>query len=104
MRWKLTIEYDGTGFCGWQRQAHDLSVQQTVEDAIHKFSGETVTLHVAGRTDAGVHARANVAHFDLLKETDADTVRDAVNFHVRPHKAAIVNAEAVSGDFHARFG
>jgi len=103
MRFKLTIEYDGTPFCGWQRQAHDLSVQQVLEDAIHKFSGETVTLHVAGRTDAGVHARANVAHFDLVKETDADTVRDAVNFHVRPHRVVIREVEAVSEEFHARF-
>jgi tRNA pseudouridine38-40 synthase len=102
-RFKLTIEYDGTNFCGWQRQAHDISVQQTVEEAIHKFSGETVTLHVAGRTDAGVHARANVAHFDLVKETDADTVRDAVNFHVRPHRVVIREAEAVTDEFHARF-
>lgn len=104
MRWKITIEYDGTDFCGWQRQAHDLSVQQVLEEAIQKFSGETVTLHVAGRTDAGVHARAQVAHFDLAKETDADTVRDAVNFHVRPHKVVILRVESVSDEFHARFG
>ena len=103
-RWKLTIEYDGGGFCGWQRQAHDLSVQQAVEEAIQKFSGETVTLHVAGRTDAGVHARAQVAHFDLAKETDADTVRDAINFHVKPHLVAVLRAEKVSEEFHARFG
>jgi tRNA pseudouridine38-40 synthase len=102
-RWKITVEYDGTGFCGWQRQAHDLSVQQVLEDAIHKFSGERVTLHVAGRTDAGVHALANAAHFDLEKDTDADTVRDAVNFHARPHKVVILNVETVSSEFHARF-
>jgi tRNA pseudouridine38-40 synthase len=102
-RWKITVEYDGSGFRGWQRQAHDPSVQQALEEAIEKFSGESVTLHVAGRTDAGVHAYANVAHFDLQKETDADTVRDAVNFHVRPHRVAVLKAEAVSDEFHARF-
>src|SRR5580704_8261885 len=103
MRFKLTLEYDGTNFCGWQKQARDVSVQQVVEDAIQKFSGETVTLHVAGRTDAGVHAWANVAHFDLIKETDAGTVRDAVNFHVRPHRVVVREAEAVTENFHARF-
>jgi tRNA pseudouridine38-40 synthase len=102
-RWKLTLEYDGTGFCGWQRQAHDVSVQQALEDAFHKFSDEKVTLQVAGRTDAGVHARAQVAHCDLAKETDGDTIRDAVNFHVRPHRIAVLEATAVGDDFHARF-
>ena len=70
-RWKLTIEYDGTGFCGWQRQLGDLTVQQTLEEAIEKFSGEIVRLHCAGRTDAGVHARAQVGHFDLAEEQKA---------------------------------
>lgn len=102
-RWKLTIEYFGAGFCGWQRQPHNLSVQQVIEEAIEKFSSESVTLHVAGRTDAGVHAFAQVAHFDLNKETTADTVRDAINFHVRPHKVVVLNAEAVGEEFHARF-
>lgn len=102
-RWKLTLEYDGGGFCGWQRQTHDLSVQQVVEEAIQKFSGETVITHVAGRTDAGVHARGQVAHFDLTKDTDADTVRDALNFHVKPHRVAVLLAEAVPEEFHARF-
>lgn len=103
-RWKLTLEYDGSGFCGWQRQAHDLSVQQVVENAILKFSGETVTLHVAGRTDAGVHARGQVAHFDLAKEIAADAVQGAINFHVRPHRVSVIRAETVSMEFHARFG
>jgi tRNA pseudouridine38-40 synthase len=102
-RWKITVEYDGSGFSGWQRQLNDVSVQQVLEEAVQKFSGETVTLHVAGRTDAGVHARANCAHFDLAKETDGGTVRDALNFHVRPHKIVVLNAEAVSDEFHARF-
>lgn len=102
-RWKLTIEYDGSSFCGWQRQLHDLSVQQTIEDAITKFSGETATLHVAGRTDAGVHAYAQVAHFDLEKDVSAETVQGALNFHIRPHPIAIIAAEEVSQEFHARF-
>lgn len=102
-RWKLTVEYHGGGFSGWQRQAHALSVQQVIEDAIYKFSGETVTLHVCGRTDSGVHARANVAHVDLAKETTADTIRDALNFHVRPHRVVVVEVEAVHDAFHARF-
>lgn len=103
IRWKLTVEYDGSGFCGWQRQAHAFSVQQALEDAVFAFSGERVTLHVAGRTDAGVHARGNVAHMDLAKAVDGETVRDAVNFHARPHRVAALAAEAVSEDFHARF-
>jgi tRNA pseudouridine38-40 synthase len=102
-RWKLTLEYDGGGFCGWQRQAHDISVQQVLEDAVQKFCGGAVTLHVAGRTDAGVHARAQVAHVDIAKETTADTVREALNFHVRPHKVSVLHVETVPQSFHARF-
>lgn len=102
-RWKLTIEYDGTGFCGWQRQTHDLSVQQVIEEAIQKFAGETTVLHVAGRTDAGVHARGQVAHVDLARATNADEVQGALNFHVKPHRVAILNVEQSSEDFHARF-
>jgi len=102
-RWKLRIEYDGSGFCGWQRQADAPSVQQAIEEAIFKFSGESPTLHAAGRTDTGVHARAQTAHFDLEKDTTPDTVRDAINFHVRPNKAVILDAEIAHKDFHARF-
>lgn len=102
-RWKLTLEYDGGGFCGWQRQSHAPSVQQCIEEAFAKFCGEEVTLHVAGRTDTGVHARAQVAHVDLAKDTDADTVRDAVNFHLKPNKVAVLSVEAVDEAFHARF-
>lgn len=102
-RYKLTVEYDGSGFHGWQRQANAVSVQQTLEEAIKSFSSEDVTLHVAGRTDAGVHARGNVAHFDLQKEATGDVVRDALNFYVRPNRVVVVDAEAVADDFHARF-
>jgi len=102
-RWKLTIEYDGSGFCGWQRQAKDITVQQVIEDAIFSFSGERVTLCVAGRTDAGVHALAQIAHFDLEKAIEPHAVRGAINFFVRPHRVVILVAEIVSEDFHARF-
>ena len=102
-RWKLTLEYDGSGFCGWQKQAHGQTVQQTLEEAIYKFSGESVNLHVAGRTDAGVHALGQVAHFDLEKAFLASTVRDAINAYVRPHRVTVLSAEDVLPDFHARF-
>jgi tRNA pseudouridine38-40 synthase len=103
-RWKLTIEYDGSGFAGWQLQDGPLTVQECVEKAVFGFSGETVRCHVAGRTDAGVHAVGQVAHIDLEKEFEDRAVRDAINFHLRPHPVAVVKAEAVSLDFHARFG
>jgi tRNA pseudouridine38-40 synthase len=101
-RWKVTIEYDGGPYVGWQRQAHGQSVQQEIETAIEKFSGETPRLHGAGRTDAGVHALAQVGHFDLERETDAKTVRDALNAYLRPQPITIVKAEAVAEKFHAR--
>ena len=103
-RWKLTIEYDGTNFVGWQMQENGASVQEAIEKAIHGFSGETISLRAAGRTDAGVHAVGQVAHFDLEKDTTEKTVRDAVNVHLRPHAISIVNAEKVPPNFHARFG
>ena len=102
-RWKLTLEYDGTPFSGWQRQENAFSVQECVEKAVHGFCGETVTVHVAGRTDAGVHALGQVAHIDLEKKADEKTVRDAINFHMRPHPVVVVKAEPVNPDFHARF-
>ncbi len=103
-RWKLTIEYDGAEFAGWQRQDNALSVQAVLEKGVKGFCGEDVTAHVAGRTDAGVHAVGQVAHVDIAKLTDTKAVRDAINFHMRPHKVAIVKAEPVSPEFHARFG
>lgn len=102
-RWKITVEYDGSGFVGWQRQANGFSVQEAIETAINDFSRETVTLHGAGRTDSGVHACAQSAHFDLTKSTDPDTVRDALNYHLKSKAVSILEAEAVSDDFHARF-
>ncbi|KKB08574.1 tRNA pseudouridine(38-40) synthase TruA [Devosia chinhatensis] len=102
-RFKLIIEYDGTSFCGWQRQKDRMSVQQALEEAIAKFSGETVTTQAAGRTDAGVHALGQVAHFDLLRDWDAFRVREALNYHLRPHPVAVIECDAVRADFEARF-
>ncbi len=102
-RYKLTLEYHGRPFVGWQRQTNGMSVQQALEEAIENFCGEAVTVHVAGRTDAGVHALGQVCHVDLEQDTDADTVRDAVNFHVRPYTISILEAEGVDEEFHARF-
>jgi tRNA pseudouridine38-40 synthase len=102
-RYKLTIEYDGTPFSGWQRQADRPSVQQALEEAILAMSAETVTTQAAGRTDAGVHALGQVAHFDLSKAWDPFRIREALNYHLRPAPVAIIEAEAVSADFEARF-
>lgn len=102
-RFKLVIEYDGGPFVGWQRQENGPSVQQALEDAVFAFSGERVTSFGAGRTDAGVHALGQVAHFDLARESSADTVRDAINFHLKPNPVAVLSAEPVTADFHARF-
>ncbi len=102
-RWKITLEYDGGAFFGWQRQDDAPSIQQSVEEAIKGFSGEDVRLHVAGRTDAGVHALGQAAHFDLAKETDGNRVREALNFYLKGQPISILNAEAVSDEFHARF-
>jgi tRNA pseudouridine38-40 synthase len=104
MRWKLTIEYDGAPFVGWQRQDNGPSVQGAVEQAILKLTGETVTITAAGRTDAGVHAYGQVAHADIAKELAPDKMRDALNAHLRPHPVAVLSAEAVADAFHARFG
>jgi tRNA pseudouridine38-40 synthase len=102
-RYKLTIEYDGGPFVGWQRQANGPSVQQAIEEAVHGFSGETVVVKGAGRTDAGVHALGQVAHVDLGRIWPADKVREAINAHLRPAPVAILAAEAVADDFDARF-
>src|ERR1700741_4892244 len=102
-RYKLLIEYDGTPFVGWQIQASGTSVQGVVTDAINAFTSEKVSVQGAGRTDAGVHAIGQVAHVDLAKEWDCDTVRDALNAHLRPHPVAVLAAERVADDFDARF-
>jgi len=102
-RYKLTLEYDGTDFVGWQRQNNGASVQQLLEAAVAKLCGEPCAVTAAGRTDAGVHASGQVAHFDSPKALAADTVRDALNFHLKPRPVAVVAAELAADDFHARF-
>jgi tRNA pseudouridine38-40 synthase len=102
-RFKLTLEYDGTPFCGWQRQAGQPSVQQALEEAITRFSGETLAVQAAGRTDSGVHALGQVVSFDLARDWDANRVREALNYHLKPAPVAVVKAESVPGDFEARF-
>lgn len=101
-RYKLTLEYDGAPFAGWQIQADQLTVQGALTAAIEALSGEKTLVQGAGRTDAGVHARAQVAHVDLAKDWDTDTVRDALNAHLRPHPVAVLSAERVAHDFNAR--
>lgn len=102
-RYKLTLEYDGRDFVGWQRQDNGPSVQDTLEHALGRFCGHPVIVVGAGRTDAGVHARAQVAHVDLEREWPADTVRAAANFHLKPAAVAVIAAEPADPDFHARF-
>jgi tRNA pseudouridine38-40 synthase len=102
-RFRLLIEYDGTPFAGWQRQDNGLSVQQTLEEAGAAFSGEAARVTGAGRTAAGVHARGQVAHLDLARDWPADTVRDALNAHLRPHPVAVLEARRVDPSFDARF-
>lgn len=102
-RYKLTIEYDGAPFVGWQIQADGNSVQGEITRAIAGFSGETVKVSGAGRTDSGVHACGQVAHIDLTRDWPADKVRDALNFHLKPWPIAILQSELVADDFDARF-
>ncbi len=101
-RYRLTIEYDGAPFAGWQVQADQLTVQGVLIAAIAALTGETAVVQGAGRTDAGVHARGQVAHVDLARDWDTDTVRDALNAHLRPHPVAVLAAEKVPDDFNAR--
>ena len=102
-RYKLTLEYDGREFVGWQRQDNGPSVQAALEDAIMRFAGESVTVQGAGRTDAGVHALGQVAHVNLAKPRSLREVRDAVNQHLKPAPIAVLAAERTGADFHARF-
>ncbi|MDP2354806.1 MAG: tRNA pseudouridine(38-40) synthase TruA [Beijerinckiaceae bacterium] len=102
-RYKLIIEYDGTPFVGWQRQTNGQSVQQALEAALKRFASESPLIIGAGRTDAGVHATGQVAHVDLGYNWRSDEIRDAMNFHLRPHPISVLCVEAVSDDFQARF-
>jgi tRNA pseudouridine38-40 synthase len=102
-RYKLLIEYDGGPFVGWQFQADGPSVQGALTDAVQALTQQTVTVHGAGRTDAGVHALGQVAHIDLAKEWRLDTLRDGLNACLRPAPVAVLSAEAVPETFEARF-
>jgi tRNA pseudouridine38-40 synthase len=102
-RYRLTLEYDGGPFVGWQRQDNGPSIQGALEEAIEKFSGLRVTVTGAGRTDAGVHALGQAAHFDLEKEFEPNKVRDALNHFLRPAPVVALDAVLADADFHARF-
>jgi len=102
-RFRLTLEYDGSPFVGWQRQDNGPSVQGALEEAIEKLSGERVTVTGAGRTDAGVHALGQVAHFDLEKAFEPGKIRDALNHFLRPNRIVVLDAAVADAEFHARF-
>lgn len=105
-RWKITVEYCGTDYAGWQRQENAPSVQQAIEEAITGFCGQEIRIHAAGRTDSGVHARGQVAHFDLDygdRPLNGYDLAKAINAHLRPRPVSVIAAEAVGEDFHARF-
>ena len=102
-RYKLTIEYDGSGFLGWQAQPNGQTVQNVLENALQTLHGEALTLQAAGRTDTGVHALGQIAHFDCPKTWDPFVLCNAINGNVRPHAVSVLSAEEVSEDFQARF-
>ena len=102
-RFRLTVEYDGRPFMGWQRQAHGPSVQQAIEEAIASVTGEDVTLHAAGRTDAGVHGLAMTAHADIARAMTPFRLSEAINARLRPQPVAIIGCETAPDDWHARF-
>ena len=102
-KYKIIIEYDGTDFVGWQKQENGPSIQSSLEDAIKKITSEIVNVFGAGRTDSGVHAKGQVAHFELSKNLSLDNIRDGINQHLRPLPIAILGVKEVNDDFHARF-
>jgi tRNA pseudouridine38-40 synthase len=102
-RYKILIEYDGTNFSGWQIQGHAVSIQGEINKAIFQFSGEEVEVYGSGRTDAGVHAIGQVAHFDLVKEWQDHTIINATNYHLRPNRIVLLDCKQVPEEFHARF-
>lgn len=102
-RFRITIEYDGTPFVGWQEQSNGPSVQAEIAEAIFKFSGERAAVKGAGRTDSGVHALGQAAHFDLSKNWDPFRIREAMNFHLKPHPIAVLDCSVVDDGFDARF-
>jgi len=102
-RFKLTLEYDGTGYCGWQRQKESVSLQEVLEDAIFELTGEKVEAIASGRTDAGVHAINQVAHFDLEKGFGTDKILKGLNYYLKGKPISIISVDGVDDDFHARF-
>jgi tRNA pseudouridine38-40 synthase len=102
-RWRLTIEYDGGPFMGWQRQDHGPSVQQTLEEALQRMTGEQAQFIGAGRTDAGVHALAMSAHVDVERDMTPHRLREGLNALVSPHPISVLEVEPVADDWHARF-
>ena len=102
-RWRLTIEYDGGPFMGWQRQEHGPSVQQTLEEALERMTGDQATFTAAGRTDAGVHALAMAAHVDVAGPLTPHRLREGVNALVRPQPISVLEVQQVPDDWHARF-
>ena len=102
-KYKITIEYDGSNYVGWQIQDNGLSIQELIEKSIFKLTGEKTSIFGAGRTDAGVHALGQVAHFDMKKKIEIKNIRDGLNQYLRPHPIAILNAEFVDKNFHSRF-
>ena len=102
-RYKISVEYDGGPFVGWQRQDTGPSIQASLEDAILAFSGERLKVRAAGRTDSGVHARGQVAHFDLATARPIEEVRGALNYHLKPNPIAVPTVELALPGFHARF-
>src|SRR4051812_48900020 len=102
-RWRLTVEYDGSPFMGWQRQEHGPSVQQTLEEALRRMTGEEAVFTAAGRTDAGVHALAMSAHVDVMKSLTPHRLREGLNALVRPQPVSVLEVSEVADDWHARF-
>lgn len=102
-RWRLTVEYDGGPFMGWQRQDHGPSVQQALEEALQRMTGETATFTAAGRTDAGVHALAMSTHVDVAKSLTPHRLREGLNALLRPNPVSALDVETVADDWHARF-
>ena len=103
MKYKITIEYNGTGYVGWQAQPNHSSIQEQIEQAITKFSNEKPSVYGAGRTDAGVHALGQVAHFSLQKEYNEHSILQSINYFLKDKAIAILNIQKVPEDFHARF-
>ena len=102
-RYAFKIEYNGNGFAGWQRQKDHITVQGEIEKALRKLDPEVSSIFGAGRTDAGVHSCGQVAHCDLTKNWEKFRLKEALNFHLKPHKIAVLDISLVASDFHARF-